>query len=927
MSNKNRRSDSFIFFICILLQHNVLSSSLTNQQDVNTLKALKQFWPNLPWKLDTDPCEASWFGIFCDAEKTTVIKLILPAQGISGSIPHEIGGFLNLQVLDLSYNRNLTGSLPLPLYHLTNLTELYLQECGFYGILSQDLTKLVNLNTLSLNGNSFSGPIPSAIGQLSQLVWLDLSENDLSGNLPPSLARLTRARHFHLQGNRLSGVIPVGIFNSKQRIIHLLLNNNSFEGPIPTDIGNLKELDILRLDHNHFSNFSKSLTSLTSMTTLRLDHNSLMGDLPDLSNLVNLQVLDLGNNQFSRGFIPSWLLIFPNLTTLCLEAANLQGSVPDELFSLQKLASVRLGYNSLTGTVDLTKAGPCLDQVDLQQNSLSGIIGSFKGTLNLQGNPVCQSSLDNLDGACHLILDPSTSTQSLHCNCKRRLTSNPSASFGSCLCSYPLNGLLVFTALKAFLDLKVISILKDGLVNGSPFIDTADQITIIILSDSLANISIFPKNAEAWNADQANSITALLSSKQVEFPGVGPYEYIPSGSYSPPESESVAQQLNANVEVGLGTAIAAIAAVLVILCSYAVLQRKRAEKAEEISKPFVSWVSMREDKCGPPKLKGARLFALAELKKATRNFNKSHEIGVGGYGKVYKGILPSGQQIAIKRAQSRSHQGLTEFKNEIELLSRVHHKNLVCLVGFCFEERMLVYEYVANGTLHDALLGHLSLILDWQRRLTIALDSARGLLYLHNEADPPVIHRDVKSSNILLDQNLVAKVADFGLSRLVPSNGVSGDGHVSTQVKGTLGYLDPEYCTTQRLSDKSDVYSFGVVLLELLTSRQPIQEGKYIVKEIRTAWRKGGLHAAIPLLDPQLEGCPEAELRAFLDLSLRCVEEEAALRPPMKQVVKEIEAIRDAATMPHVEVDGCVSKDLAFQYSGGYDIAITVEPK
>ncbi|MCO5609754.1 hypothetical protein L7F22_063986 [Adiantum nelumboides] len=920
------RSKAFIslrFYIWLLFQHCSLSFALTNQQDVNVLKSLKQAWsPIISWSLGTDPCQSSWLGIFCNEGNTTIIKLILPAQGISGTLPQDIGNFVDMQVLDLSYNKNLTGSLPLQLFRLSNLTELYLQDCGFYGPLPQDLGNLVSLTTLSLNRNFFSGPIPHTIGQLSLLVWLDLSSNELSGNLPLSLARLARARHFHLQANSFSGVIPAGLFNSKLPLIHLLLHNNSFEGPIPADIGSLKELDILRLDHNRFTNVSGSLAHLVSLTTLRLDHNNFMGDLPDLSDLINMQVMDLSNNQYAQGLVPSWLWKFTNLSALVLEAGNLQGSVPANFFSLQRLALVRLGYNNLSGTLDLRMAGPSLAELDFQQNSLSGVVGSFTGTLNLQGNPLCQTNANNLESSCYFTSESSPLLPSLSCRCQRGFASNPSAVSGSCLCAYPLSGILVFTALKVNLDLRLIPVLKDGFVKSTLLLDTEDQIVISILSDVIANISIFPNNAVAWDADQANSLTALLSSKAVLFPGVGPYEFLPFGPYSPSGTIDESQQLSASIQVGIGTGIAAFAAVLVIICGYAVLQKKRAEKAEEISKPFVSWVSMREEKGGAPKLKGARLFALAELKRATRNFNKACEIGVGGYGKVYKGTLPSGEQIAIKKAQARSLQGAAEFRNEIELLSRVHHKNLVCLVGFCFEERMLVYEFVRNGTLHEALLGHSSVILDWQRRLTIALGSARGLTYLHTEANPPVIHRDVKSSNILLDQNLVAKVADFGLSRLAPDDEASGEGHVSTQVKGTLGYLDPEYCTTQRLSDKSDVYSFGVVLLELITARQPIQYGKHIVREVRMAWQKGGLQAVMPLLDPQLKDCPQSELTPFLDVALRCVEEEAAFRPSMKQVSKEIEAIRD-----ETQAGLCTSRELAFQYSGGYDIAVAIEPK
>ncbi|XP_074588030.1 leucine-rich repeat receptor protein kinase HPCA1-like [Curcuma longa] len=222
---------------------------------------------------------------------------------------------------------------------------------------------------------------------------------------------------------------------------------------------------------------------------------------------------------------------------------------------------------------------------------------------------------------------------------------------------------------------------------------------------------------------------------------------------------------------------------------------------------------------------------------------------------VYKGKLSDGQIVAIKRSQKGSKQGGLEFKTEIEMLSRVHHKNLVELVGFCFEkgERMLVYEYISNGTLSDNL--------------------------------------DVKSSNILLDDNSTAKVADFGLSMLLLD---SDRGHVSTTVKGTLGYLDPEYFMTQQLTAKSDVYSFGVVMMELINLRMPIEKGKYIVREVRTRLDKSEkeLYGLKDILDPALveDGCLIGFWR-FVELALQCVEDSSEDRPTMNDIIKEIENI------------------------------------
>ncbi|KAK9073882.1 hypothetical protein SSX86_006476 [Deinandra increscens subsp. villosa] len=300
---------------------------------------------------------------------------------------------------------------------------------------------------------------------------------------------------------------------------------------------------------------------------------------------------------------------------------------------------------------------------------------------------------------------------------------------------------------------------------------------------------------------------------------------------------------------------------------------------------------------GVPELKGARSFTFDELKKYTNNFSEVNNIGAGGYGMVYRGSLSNGQLIAIKRAQQGSTQGGLEFKTEIELLSRVHHKNVVGLIGFCFDqgEQMLVYEYIVNGTLKDKTrkalcAGRSGIRLDWMWRLKIALGAAKGLQYLHDLADPPIIHRDVKTNNILLDEQLVAKVADFGLSK--PLSGANKT-HVTTQVKGTMGYMDPEYYMTQQLTEKSDVYSFGVVMLELITARKPIVKGRYIVRDVREAMNTNkelyGLHKVLDMtigLSNKVKG-----LERFVDLALRCVEEMGNQRPAMSEVVKELEGI------------------------------------
>ncbi|WJZ92371.1 hypothetical protein VitviT2T_011373 [Vitis vinifera] len=277
---------------------------------------------------------------------------------------------------------------------------------------------------------------------------------------------------------------------------------------------------------------------------------------------------------------------------------------------------------------------------------------------------------------------------------------------------------------------------------------------------------------------------------------------------------------------------------------------------------------------------------------ATENFSEATQIGQGGYGKVYKGILADGTVVAIKRAQQGSLQGEKEFFTEIGLLSRLHHRNLVSLIGYCDEEQeqMLVYEFMPHGSLHSLLSARSRGTLTFVTRLHIALCSAKGVLYLHTEAYPPIIHRDIKANNILLDSKFNAKVSDFGISCLVPvSDGEEGaTAHVSTVVKGTPGYLDPEYFFTHKLTEKSDVYSLGIVFLELLTGMQPISQGRNIVREVTAACQSGAMFS---IIDQNMGPFPSDCVKEFMTLALRCSQDLTKDRPSMLEVVRELENI------------------------------------
>lgn len=304
----------------------------------------------------------------------------------------------------------------------------------------------------------------------------------------------------------------------------------------------------------------------------------------------------------------------------------------------------------------------------------------------------------------------------------------------------------------------------------------------------------------------------------------------------------------------------------------------------------------------------SKLLSSSELQHATDGFNANRILGQGGQGTVYKGMLTDGRLVAVKTSKIVDKSKLKEFINEVIILSQVNHRNVVKLVGFCLETEVpvLVYEFIHNGTLFDYLHEqNEELPFTWDMRLRIATEIAGAISYLHSSAALPIYHRDIKTSNILLDEKYRAKVADFGCSRSISVDHT----HVTTKVQGTFGYFDPEYFRSNQFTDKSDVYSFGVVLVELLTGKKPVfstetEQGKSLASYFISSIEENNL---FNILDPQVKLGKEEEIVIMANLAIRCLNLHGKQRPNMKQVVMVLEGIR----IPNQNTEGV--DVLAFQ--------------
>lgn len=498
-----------------------------------------------------------------------------------------------------------------------------------------------------------------------------------------------------------------------------------------------------------------------------------------------------------------------------------------------------------------------------------------------------------------------------------------------CHCVYPIKLDLLLLNVSQNPDWKVF--LQDFAKQLGLQASQIELINFYVLGFTRLNISmdITPQTGLSFSASDAYAINSSLSLHQVHLSPllVGDYKLLnitwfkapppseaPIVATSPPVAQphqptpkpsnpsDGAKHSSLVIIICIGAGIAMVIVIMVLIICACTSKRGKTEASKEISPTDIVKPRTPDSHSvggSLPHPSSTRVLAYEELKKATDNFARESILGEGGFGRVFKGVLSDGTAVAIKRLTSGGQQGDKEFLVEVEMLSRLHHRNLVKLVGYYSSpessQNLLCYELVPNGSLESWLHGPLGVNcpLDWDTRMKIALDAARGLAYLHEDSQPCVIHRDFKASNILLENNFHAKVADFGLAKQAPEGRTN---YLSTRVMGTFGYVAPEYAMTGHLLVKSDVYSYGVVLLELLTGRKPVDMAQPSGQENLVTWARPILRdkdRLEELADSKLGGnYPKEDFVRVCTIAAACVAPEASQRPTMGEVVQSLKMVQ-----------------------------------
>ncbi|XP_021801083.1 probable LRR receptor-like serine/threonine-protein kinase At1g07650 [Prunus avium] len=894
--------------------------------EVDALREIAEQLNKKDWNF-SDPC--SNVPTFSTPHTDQYNNTLVCNCSFSGNVCHIQSMFLTGQELD--------GVLPPALVKLTYLKQVNLGQNYLSGSIPHEWTS-TKLEFLVLSVNNLSGSIPGYLGSITTLRALALESNLFSGTVPPELGKLVNLEKLYLRANNLTGELPLALTNLT-KLKELQIGSNNFTGRIPDYFQSWKELQMLEMQASGLEGpLPSSLSALNNMRDLRIsDLSGESSDFPNLSNMTGMQKLMLRSCNIT-GAIPELISNMTSLSVLDLSFNRLEGSIPN-LADIMQLATIYLTSNLLTGLPEWIKDRDSRYNIDLSYNKFSGnsVPTNCRETFNVFRSVSRQNNsiLSNCLSPC------SKDQYSLHLNCGGNQTtignikydadeaSGGAAKFfqGSVNWGFSSTGDFadVWSSDKDYIA-NNISVLG---MNNSELYRTArlsplsltyyarclanGNYTVklhfaeIVLRDNRSYYGVgrrmfdvyiqekrvlkdfdIKKEAQGVDKEVIKVFKAVVSVKTLEIR----FQWAGKGTTNVPKRGVYGCLISAisvqsdfkrpdDSKTKIFIVIGVVSALCLIFVTFGILWLKGCfggkTSREEVLRGFDLQTGF---------------FRFKQMKAATNNFDAANKLGEGGFGAVYKGELLDGTFIAVKQLSSKSKQGNREFVNEIGMISALQHPNLVKLYGCCIEgnQLLLVYEYMANNSLAHTLFGPEEGLkkLDWRTRQKICVGIARGLAYLHEESALKIVHRDIKTNNILLDEDLNPKISDFGLAKLDEEEKT----HISTRVAGTIGYMAPEYALWGYLTDKADVYSFGVVALELLSGKnnikyRPNENFVCLLDWALVLQQKGNL---MELVDPKLGSqFNKEEAMRMIKVALLCANPSPALRPTMSAVVSMLE--------------------------------------
>ncbi|GLT83948.1 hypothetical protein SLE2022_022100 [Rubroshorea leprosula] len=880
-------------------------------------------------------------------------QINLSYNSFTGEIPQQIGRLFRLRYLDLNYNNfhgkipielqniskslqvvqvaanQLIGSIPQILGNASSLFILSLARNNLQGSIPAELGKLLKLQFLQLSLNNLSGEVPLSIYNLSSLYLLSFTANQLHGRIPSDVGfTLPNLRYFYAPENHFSGEIPTSFVNATKLEV-LGLGTNNFNGVVPSNFGSLRNLTVLDLWENRLESeegegfgFITSLTNCTNLRQLQLYQNNFKGVLPlSIANLsTKLETFTIGGNLQISGKIPEEIGNLIGLNTLQIAITNITGEIPSSIGKLEKLSELKLYENRISGSIPSSLGNVTqVVYIYLQDNNLKGLIPPSLGNCTrleqfLLGNNFLFGNIPKqLFSLSHLIdlslplnsftgqlpvdLAEGKMTNLVHLSVQHnQLSGGIPSALGDCLM---LEGLWMGG-----------NLFEGGI---PPSFNKLRSLVWLDLSNNKLSGEI-PENFQNF------PLLQYLNLSFNNFEGVLPtgriFENasIISVSGNPRLCGSMHLLGLPSCKIGDRKLHRLIVLISVITsCSIFLMVSLLVIFAYRRSKRKLSTSTDVQDPEQYPKI------SYAELSQATNEFSSSNLIGEGSFGSVYKGILSrDGMLVAVKVLNLKRRGATKSFMAECETLRNIRHRNLIKIVTVCSsidfrgtDFKALVYEFMQNGSLEkwlhpnedQTIARSLSLI----QRLNIAIEVASAIEYLHNYCQPSIVHGDLKPSNVLLDEEMVSHVGDFGLARF---SSISQNQSSSMGVKGTIGYVAPEYGMSTKISKLGDVYSFGILLLEMITGKAPtdsmFKDNFTIHQLVKTRLPE----RVTDIIDPSLlQEVQEAEnskarnmrkgvgvlesLLAMAEVGVACSMESPSERMEMKEVAAKLYAIRD----------------------------------